>query len=44
MTRLALLAFLALSACGADSAPLAPADGVAISGEARAGVVLQPSP
>ena len=44
MTRLAVLAFLALAACGADGAPQAPANGVTVSGSARMGVVLQPTP
>lgn len=44
-----LLALLTLAACGADGAPSAaapasaPATGVSISGDARMGVVVNPS-
>ncbi|MGV8986197.1 MAG: hypothetical protein ACOH2H_07935 [Cypionkella sp.] len=38
MSRFALLALLALAACGADSAPTPPS-GVTITGTARFGVV-----
>ncbi len=41
---LAFAAFLALAACGADSAPQAQANGITLSGEARAGVVMQTTP
>ena len=42
MTRLALAAFIALTACGADSAPQAPAPGITLSGTASAGVTTGP--
>ncbi|MDR7126237.1 argininosuccinate lyase [Pseudotabrizicola sp. 4114] len=42
MTRLvfAVLALGALAACGADGAPERPTPGVAVTGDARVGVVL----
>lgn len=40
MIRLSLLSFLVLAACGADGAPEPPA-GLAVTGEARAGVVYR---
>jgi predicted small lipoprotein YifL len=40
MRRIALVALLALAACGADGPPVAPAAGVTVGGEARAGVVI----
>ncbi|WP_238382546.1 hypothetical protein [Tabrizicola thermarum] len=39
--RIALIACLILSACGADGPPEAPTRGVGISGEVQMGVVLK---
>ncbi|HLQ18341.1 MAG TPA: hypothetical protein VK146_05115 [Tabrizicola sp.] len=42
MSRLLLLACLALAACGADGAPEAPTkSGISISGDAAVGVVIK---
>lgn len=40
MIRIALLSLVLLAACGADGAPEPPA-GLAVTGDARAGVVLR---
>ena len=44
LARPALLAVLALAACGADGAPQPPAPGITLSGTAAAGVVGKVTP
>jgi hypothetical protein len=42
MSRLLLIAFLALAACGADGEPEPPAkSGITVTGEAQVGVVVK---
>jgi hypothetical protein len=38
MMRLAILALLALAACGVDGEPTAPATGVSVGGDAYVGI------